>query len=90
MDRASLFEHTWIDAEWDPVPGAEEYRLSINGALYPPFEASTQSMIPVPRGSYYELQPSTTYTIGVSVCKIVGVSFVCSAEATLTVTTEAG
>ena len=80
----------WVDAEWDPVPDVEQYRRSVNGnpyayGDYDPANLRSQD----PRGSYFNLNPNTTYTIGVSVCKIVGVSFVCSADATLTVTTKA-
>ena len=83
---------TSVTAEWDSVPGAEEYRFSLNGNPFPwNVDASPigGTNIPVPRRIYWNLEPDSTYTIGVSVCKIVGVSFVCSADATLSVTTGA-
>ena len=82
---------TWLSAEWNPVPGVEQYRLSINGNpyAYGDYDVSTLPSRD-PHGRFWNLNPNTTYTIGVSVCRIVGVSFVCSADATLTVTTKAG
>ena len=76
-----------IDATWDPVPGAVEYKLSLNGDPYPsPHERSVLTGTPRNRGDWCGLDPDVTYTIGVSVCKTVGVSIVCSANRTLTVT----
>ena len=75
-----------IDATWDPVPGAVEYKLSLNGNPYPSsFEFNTVVGIPPSRGDWCGLDPNVTYTIGVSVCKAVGVSIVCSADATRSV-----
>ena len=74
-----------IDATWNPVGGALEYKLSLNGNPYPSnFEFNVLMGTPPTRGDWCGLNPGATYTIGVSVCKAVGVNYVCSEDATLT------
>ena len=75
----------WAVAEWDLDPGAEEYRLTINGAHIGRANWSAGGNSQTTRGRFL-LRGAYTHMIGVSVCKIVGASFVCSADATLSVT----
>ena len=75
-----------VAAQWDPVPGAVEYRLSLNGNPLIRYRPGALEGIPNPRGDYCGLSPDVTYTIGVSVCKTMGASLVCSAHTTRSVT----
>ena len=76
-----------LEAQWDPVPGAVEYRLSLNGNPYPSdYRSGILIGIPNPSGDYCGLNPGLTHAIGVSVCKTMGVSLVCSADTTRSVT----
>ncbi len=79
-----------IAVQWDPVPGAMEYRLSLNGNPVSDFRSGALIGIPNPRGDYCGLNPDGTNTIGVSVCKTIGISLVCSAYTTRSVTIGSG